>query len=60
MRFLALRLSKFVIQGRTLAYELQKAKGTSELMFLVPLFEFEVAERIPDNRCRDLKSAALE
>jgi hypothetical protein len=33
------RFPKFVIQGRKLAYELRKAKGTSKLMFLVPLFD---------------------
>src|SRR5262249_41176907 len=32
------RFPKFVIQGGTLAYELRK-KGTSKLMFLVPLID---------------------
>ena len=33
------RFPKFVIPGGTFAHELRKAKGTSKLMFLVPLFD---------------------
>src|SRR5262249_5898600 len=33
------RFPKFVIKGGTLTHELRKAKGTSKLMFLVPLFD---------------------
>jgi hypothetical protein len=33
------RFPKFVIQGRTLARELRKAKGISKLIFQVPLFD---------------------
>src|SRR3974390_66839 len=33
------RFPKFVIRGGTFAHELRGAKGTSKLMFLVPLFD---------------------
>src|SRR5262245_34515303 len=52
-------LPKFVIHRSNLRHELRKQRGTSKFMTLVPLFRFEIPERVCRECCRNFKSAAL-